>query len=105
MLASAVAVVGVGILRPTLYCLLHGGPSHDYAARCRDLIGIQKRGGWKSFSSVRRYEKAARLGQQWAKLSGPLQDRVAALATQAVSSFSTCFIRRVEWGASKRSCS
>ena len=40
----------------------------DCSEGLRSLPEIQKRGGWRTFSSVRRYEKAARLGAQWRKL-------------------------------------
>ena len=43
------------------YLLRHSGPSQDYLAKLRTLPDIQKRGGWRSPESVRRYEKAARV--------------------------------------------
>jgi integrase len=47
-----------------LYRLRHGGASHDAAEKVRTLEEIQKRGGWRSFSSVARYSKPARLNAQ-----------------------------------------
>ena len=52
-----------------VYQLRHSGPSHDYAANLRDLEQIRRRGRWKSWSSVRRYEKGGRLTEQLHKLS------------------------------------
>eukprot|EP00439_Symbiodinium_sp_Y106_P031171 s2233_g3.t1 len=46
---------------PHPYRLRHGGPSRDIATKWRTLADVQKRGRWKSFSSVRRYEKGGRL--------------------------------------------
>ena len=40
--------------------LQHGGASEDRAVNAGSLEEVQKRGGWKSFNSVRRYEKHAR---------------------------------------------
>ena len=46
-------------LQITPYVLQHGGASEECAVNARSLE-VQKRGGWKSFNSVRRYEKHAR---------------------------------------------
>ena len=48
-------------LQITPYTLRHGGASEDRAVSARSLEEVQKRGRWKSFTSVRRYEKLARL--------------------------------------------
>ena len=48
-------------LQITPYALRHGGASDDCAVNARGLEEVQKRRGWKSFHSVRRYEKHARL--------------------------------------------
>ncbi|CAE7388291.1 unnamed protein product [Symbiodinium sp. CCMP2592] len=45
---------------PHPYRLRHGGPSRDIAMKWRTLADVQKRGRWKSFNSVRRYEKGGR---------------------------------------------
>ncbi|CAE7463997.1 unnamed protein product [Symbiodinium sp. CCMP2592] len=42
---------------PHPYRLRHGGPSRDILLGLRNLQEVQKRGRWRSFSSVRRYEK------------------------------------------------
>jgi integrase len=52
-----------------LYRLRHGGASHDAAEKVRSLEEIQKRGGWRSFCSVARYSKPARLNAQINALS------------------------------------
>jgi hypothetical protein len=48
---------------PHPYRLRHGGASRDFLLKRRSLEEIQRRGRWKSFSSVRRYEKGGRLNQ------------------------------------------
>ena len=48
---------------PHPYRLRHGGASRDFALGKRKLKEIQRRGRWKTFSSVRRYEKGGRLNQ------------------------------------------
>ena len=63
---SDLGLVSTGI---SLYGLRHGGASHDRSLRERDLKEVQQRGAWRSFTSVRRYEKHGRLGLEWAKLS------------------------------------
>jgi integrase len=57
----AIQELGLSALGLTLYGLRHGGASHNRAVGARGLPEVQKRGGWKAFSSVRRYEKHARL--------------------------------------------
>lgn len=48
----------------TLHCFGHGGASHDRLVLARDLAAVQRRGQWRSFSSVRRYDKSGRGGLQ-----------------------------------------
>ena len=45
-----------------------GGSSEDRAVNARSLEEVYKRGGWKSFTSVRRHEKHARLSLLMAKI-------------------------------------
>ena len=75
MFSLAVQHASVDVLRPTLYGLRHGGASHDRSVRCRGLPEVQSRGGWRSFSSVRRYEKHGRLGAQLNKLAAKVRLR------------------------------
>ena len=51
-----------------LYQLRHGGASHDYASGLRSLEDVRRRGRWRSWDSVRRYEKGSRIGQVLLKL-------------------------------------
>ena len=60
--------VGAHCLGTTLYCLRHGGASHDRSLGERTLAEVQERGAWKSFASVRRYSKHGRLGIELEKL-------------------------------------
>ena len=59
------ALLGMEI---TLYQARHSGPSVDRALKERSLPDVKKRGGWKSWKSVGRYETSARLAsslQKW----------------------------------------
>ena len=74
----AAAATGVARLAPTPHGLRHGGASHDHAVRARHILAIQRRGRWRSFDSVRRYEKHGRLALQLRQLPRALTaDRVA----------------------------
>ena len=53
---------------PVLYQLRHSGPSHDLAQRRRSLGEVKKRGRWRADSSVARYAKGGRLGEQLQRL-------------------------------------
>ena len=59
----AMAVLGALDLRLSLYTLRHGGASTDVAYRLRSMLEVQRRGGWETETSVRRYEKHARLAR------------------------------------------
>ena len=64
--ASAARAAGVG--DRTLYELRHGGASDDGGAGT-PLAEIQKRGRWKTYSSVTRYSKSGLLQESRAQLS------------------------------------
>jgi len=66
-------------LRLTPHTARHGGPSADYLASLRTLVQIQKRGRMNAFSTVKRYEKSAKVLRQRAKISEPLLCRAKAL--------------------------
>ena len=53
---------------PVLYQLRHSGPSHDLAQRRRSLVEVKKRGRWRADTSVARYAKGGRLGEQLQRL-------------------------------------
>ena len=59
--AGELELCGLGALHP--YRLRHGGASSDYAAKRRPLQEIQRIGRWRSFKSLRRYEKGGRINQ------------------------------------------
>ena len=61
----------VGILH--MYQLRHGGASHDAVSGSRTLEAVRRRGRWRSWSSMRRYEKGARLGEVLHRLSSAMQ--------------------------------
>ena len=52
-----------------LYSLRHGGASWDALRRARDMLGIKRRGRWRSDASLRRYEKAARAQKEVQRMS------------------------------------
>ncbi|CAK9098379.1 unnamed protein product [Durusdinium trenchii] len=74
------ALVGVQLSNKhcVLYQLRHSGPSHDRMTKARSLVEIKKRGRWLSDSSVRRYEAAARLNQEFQKLPRAVQTKALA---------------------------
>ena len=51
----------------------HSGPSWDATQQRRTLEQIQKRGRWKTFSSVCRYEKGGRFLQAFQELGGDVR--------------------------------
>ncbi len=57
----------VGLVRvlggAQLYQLRHAGASHDFGSGCRTLEAVRKRGRWRSWHSLRRYEKGSRCNQ------------------------------------------
>ena len=55
---------GVSQVSPDVYALRHGGASTDAPLRTRPLNEIKSRGRWRTDSSVRRYNKHARLLKQ-----------------------------------------
>jgi len=46
-----------------LYALRHGGASHDAGNKLRPMLEVQKRGSWRTTTSVCRYSKPGRLNQ------------------------------------------
>ena len=59
----------LGALNITPHSARHSGPSNDFLQGRVDLKGIQKRGRWETLTSVRRYEKNAKLMRQIRKCS------------------------------------
>ncbi len=53
----------------TLYQCRHSGPSIDRANGERDIGEVRKRGGWKAWKSLARYEKSARLANTFERLT------------------------------------
>ena len=58
---AAARLLGLADWMLSLYVLRHTGPSHDYLEKFRTLDDIQRRGRWGARSSVRRYEKSAKV--------------------------------------------
>ena len=84
---TSAANVGASCLRSSPYGLRHGGASHDYAARLRDLLAIQRRGNWRTWTSVRRYEKSGRITLELNKLSAAVKQKVLTAQTTVASVF------------------
>lgn len=70
MMGAAGALGGVHV-----YQLRHGGASHDFVTKARTLKEVRGRGRWRSWASVRRYEKRSRVAQMLHWLPAPLLDR------------------------------
>jgi len=74
-------ISGVSALQPHPYALRHGGASDDYLTKKLDLEGVRRKGRWRSFSSVRRYEKSGRVAAEVQRL--PVKTRAYALRNEA----------------------
>ena len=72
---------GLDKLRLTPHCARHGAASTSYATGRMTLKDIQKRGRWRSASSVRVYEKSARLARQLSRMSMDQRTRANQLST------------------------
>lgn len=57
----ALAALGVSAESFCLHALRHGGASRDAAEKRRPLLEIQKRGRWRTTTTLLRYEKHGRL--------------------------------------------
>ena len=69
----------------SLYRFRHGGASHDYSSRLRDLMAVMQRGRWKSLASLKRYQNGARLTQIFSMLPRALQEDAMQSAEDMVS--------------------
>ena len=69
LVTKAAADLHLEALGVVPYSCRHCGPSSDRASQARSLEEIQQRGRWRSFNSVRRYEKAPRLQEQMESLT------------------------------------
>ena len=63
--------LGLGLVP---YLMRHSGPSIDRAKGWRSQAECQKRGRWRSWKSLVRYEKAARLGVLWGMMNKEAKD-------------------------------
>ncbi|CAK0841047.1 unnamed protein product [Prorocentrum cordatum] len=89
---SAIEALDVGVLRPTLYSLRHGGASQDRSMGVRSLGGVQQRGGWKTFKSVLRYEKHGRLSLELRKLSSRQREALRARGRDCALAFNKSLV-------------
>ena len=62
--------VEVSRLVPRPYSVRHGGASHDASEKRRQLLDIQRRGGWKHLDNLLRYEKRGRIQKSMDRLGG-----------------------------------
>ena len=63
------SALGLGIWKPVLYMGRHTGASLDRLEERRSLSEVQKRGRWRTETSVRRYEKRALIQEVYLKLA------------------------------------
>jgi len=84
-LRKACDALDLAPLRPSAYQFRHGGASHDRLVEARPLAEVQHRGGWKAFSSVRRYEKHGRVSMELQKLQPHVLRKVMSLAKSAAA--------------------
>ncbi|CAK0852660.1 unnamed protein product [Prorocentrum cordatum] len=75
---TAARTAGLAAIKPDLYQLRHGGPSHDILNRLRSKAEVKDRGRWRDDRSVRRYEAHGRLQLQEKLVSEATQSRAAA---------------------------
>jgi len=61
--------LGLGSLACHLYCLRHGGASHDLLTRRLSVLEVQRKGRWQSPNSLKRYAKETRLLSEIGKLN------------------------------------
>ena len=57
----AVKALGLERFELVTYQARHGGASRDIMMQRRDLEEVRKRGQWRTYTSVRRYEKSGRV--------------------------------------------
>ena len=75
--------MGLGHTVP--YQMRHSGPSIDRCLSLRTIEECQKRGRWKTWKSLTRYEKAARLGAAWSALAPAEQARLTQCETNVAA--------------------
>ena len=62
------------IFNLTMYQMHHSGASIDRARRFRTLQVLERRGQWRAFSSITRYDMSSRLAADCRLLTAPNQD-------------------------------
>ena len=75
------AAVAMGLNPFVPYQLRHSGPSWDRLHARRSQNVVMKRGRWKSFASLARYEKGGMLTKQYQQLPQKLQEHLELRAT------------------------
>ena len=75
----------------------HGGASHELAVKARPLDEIKKRGRWLTDTSLRRYEKGARLPELLAKIPRDRQLEAVA-AVSRIGKLLTCGSKELPLG-------
>ena len=78
-LASIGRELGIALVP---YIMRHSGVTIDRATGERSQEEAQKRGRWKQASSMRRYEKAGRLGDSWRLLRPEVQQHCRQMASR-----------------------
>ena len=67
-MAAATAALGLDALHLTLHVVRHSGPSNDVMLKRLSLQRVQKRGRWRSFKPLVRYERHAKIMRQAGKV-------------------------------------
>ena len=70
---ACVAKLRIQRLTPVLYSARHSGASLDRYLDRRSIEDVQQRGRWRTFTSVRRYEKKGMVQHAWGLLDGGCQ--------------------------------
>ena len=60
-------------MNPVPYHMRHSGASSDLVLALRGLQDVKRRGRWRADSSLLRYTKGGRLGDQFARLNLKVQ--------------------------------
>jgi integrase len=100
---NALNQIGASSLGGTLHGLRHGGASHDFATKNRDLMEIQSRGAWKSPTSLRRYEKHGRISRQLLSLPQAIRQEAELKSKTLQQGFAASFAKplKISYRASR----
>ena len=93
-LKLAAVALQLAPLAPCPYQMRHGGASHDRLVEARPMLELQARGGWKSFASVRRYDKHGIVGMELMKLAAAVRTKILSEAASCAADCVAIFSKR-----------